>query len=51
MTSAICFSLNQFKILSSGNALTNDKILEEAKLKAVVDNKLNIAKMKISFFW
>ena len=43
MLSAICFNLEQSKVLSSGNGL-NDNILASSKLKAsiFVDNKTNV---------
>ena len=58
MSSAICFDLDQYKILSSGNGLMrcflnplpNDKTLDVTKSKAFADKKLNIAKMMISTF-
>ena len=44
MSSAICFNLDQSKILSSGNALNpvpNNKNLNRSKLKTFADNQLN----------
>ena len=41
MSSAICFNLDQSKILSSGNELTNYKILDFSKLKTYANDKLN----------
>ena len=42
MSFAICFSLDQSKILSSGNGLTlpNSKILDWSKFKVFADDKL-----------
>ena len=34
-----------------GNLFTKQQILDEAKLKSVADNKLNVAKMTISLFY
>ena len=61
MSSAICFSLDQSKILSSVsglidlvlnfkdfNSIPNDKILDWSKLKAFADNKVNVTK-KLKF--
>ena len=47
MSSAICFNLDQSKILSSGNGLTlpNDKFLFWSKLKASTDDISNVAQM------
>ena len=42
MSSAICFNVDQSKILSSGNGLTDEKILGLPKLKAFADNKSNV---------
>ena len=42
MSSEICFNLDQPKILSSGNGLTDDDdVLDLIKLKASPVNKLN----------
>ena len=51
MSSAVCFNLDQSKILSSGNGLTlpNDKILDWTKLKPFEDVKINDSKIKICF--
>ena len=38
MSSAICFNLDQSKILSSGNGLIHDKISDISKLQAFADN-------------
>ena len=46
MSCAICFSLDQSKILFSGNELTLSKmtkILALTKLKALAEDKFNIA--------
>ena len=53
MSSAICCSLDQSKILSSGNgsripskssvnSLPNDKILDWSKLEGFADDKINV---------
>ena len=48
MLSAICFNLDQSKILLSVNELPNDKIKDFSKLKAFADNKINVTeKLKI----
>ena len=44
MSSAICFSFNQF------NPLPNNKILDVSKLKTFADNNLNVnRKLKFAF--
>ena len=50
VSSAICFNLDQSKILSSGNGLTENKILATSKLKAFSDNNANMAQMVQGFF-
>ena len=52
-----CFQKTCFPGVSIGvivwewvNSLPNAKIMEVAKLKALADNKLNVAKMTISLF-
>ena len=40
MLSAICFNLDQSKILSSGNGLMNQSILQEKKLYPTGENDL-----------
>ena len=49
MLYAICFNLDQSRILSSGNGLTlpNDKILDLSKLKAFADDKITDLKIEI----
>ena len=53
MQSAICFNLDQSKILSSGNglrlfnSLPNKKILNQSKFKAFADNKITDSKTEI----
>ena len=42
MLSATCFNLDQSKTLSSGNELTNNKILDYTRLKAFSDTKINV---------
>ena len=57
-SSAICFNLEESKILSFGkefkpnhvNPLPNDKILDLMKLKAFADKKFNVAKKMIFLF-
>ena len=53
MSSAICFSLDLSKTLSSGNVLTPyrmKKTLSLLKLKASADEKLNVTQnIKLSF--
>ena len=57
-SSAICFNLEEYKILSFGkefkpnhvNPLPNDKILDLMILKAFADKKLNVAKKMIFLF-
>ena len=50
MLSATCFNLDQCKVLSSVNQFPQDKILDQTKLKAFADNKLNVTKVIISVF-
>ena len=40
MPSSICFNLDQSKILSSGNGLTNDKTMNSAKSEAITDDEI-----------
>ena len=45
MSSAICFNLDQSKILSSGKGLTlyqNEKFLDQSKLKAFAEDTKNV---------
>ena len=45
VSSAICFNLDQSKILSFGNGLTpyhTRKILDQSKFQALSDNKINM---------
>ena len=45
MLSAICFNLDQSKVLSSGflvNSFPKDKILDLSKLKALACNKIEV---------
>ena len=46
MSSAICFNLDQSKILSSGNGLTLYKM---TKFKRFADDKMNDSEIKICF--
>ena len=59
ISSAICFNLDQSKILPSGNGLNlyfvfnslpSGKILEWSKLKAFAEDKITVAKTMIFVF-
>ena len=45
MFPAICFNLDQSKILCSGNGLTADKSLPLSKMKASSDNKCKVVQV------
>ena len=45
-----CEQVQRFVILKRVNPFPNDKILDQTKLKAYADDKLNITKMMISVF-
>ena len=42
MSSAICFTLDQSKILLSNNGLTHCKVIDESKSRAFIDNNSNV---------
>ena len=48
MLSAICFNLDQSKVLSSGNGLSKDKPLDATKFKMFADKNLNVTHIKFS---